>query len=107
VKSFFERSGRILPCLSRTVASTFTTFTFTETVGAFGSVDAADESLAAVEVLFEAVDVCWANKTPPKQNANRSDLAAREIVFERKEAGGMKIMINTMPELWHVQGKGL
>jgi hypothetical protein len=93
--------------LSRTVASTLTTFTLTETVGVLGSVDAADGALAAVEVLFEAVDVCWANKTPPKQNANRSDLVAREIVFERKEAGGMKIMINTMPELWHAQGKGL
>jgi hypothetical protein len=83
------------------------TFTFTETVGVFGSADAADEALPAVEVLFEAVDVCCANKAPPKQSANSSDIAAREIVIERKKVLDMKAMINTMPELWHLQGKGL
>jgi hypothetical protein len=89
------------------VASTFTTFTFTETVGAFGSVDGADESLAAVEVLFDAVDACCERTAPLRLITNRVVLTAREIVLERKEAGGMKIMINTMPELWHAQGKGL
>src|SRR5579864_1070086 len=107
MKSHFERSGRILPCLSRTVASTLTTFTLTETVGVLGSVDAADESLPAAEVLFEAVDVCCANNAPQKQSANRSDVAAREIVIERKKVLDMKTMFNTMPELWHVQSKAL
>jgi hypothetical protein len=87
------------------VASTFTTFTFTETVGAFGSVDAADESLAAL--LLEADEVCCANKVPLRQSANTSDVAAREIVIERKKVLDMKAMITTMPELQHVQGKGL
>src|SRR5579864_1289211 len=107
VKSFFERSGRILPCLSRTVASTLTTFMLTETVGVFGSVDAAGDSLPAVEVLFEGVDVCCANKVPLRQSPNRTDLATREIVFEGKEAGGMKIMTNTMPQWRRVHSKGL
>src|SRR5262249_35750371 len=54
VKSFLFRSGRILPCLSRTVASTLTTFTLTETVGAEGS-SAADEVLEPTpEAAIEA-----------------------------------------------------
>jgi hypothetical protein len=79
-----------------------TTFTLTETVGVLGSVDAADGALAEVEVLFEAVDVCCANKVPPKQSANRSEVAARKIVLEGKTVLDMKTMVNTMPELWHV-----
>jgi hypothetical protein len=67
-----------------------------------GSLDAADGALAEVEVLFEAVDVCCASKVPLRQSANRSEVAARKIVIERKKLLDMKIMVNTMPELWHV-----
>src|SRR5579864_240980 len=102
MKSHFERSERILPCLSRTVASTLTTLTLTETVGVLGSVAA--ESLPAV--LFGAVDVCWANKLPPRQSPKRTDRTSREVVFKREEAGGMKIMSNTMPERRLIHGKG-
>jgi hypothetical protein len=60
-----------------------------------------------VELLFVVVEVCCASKVPPKQRANRIDLTAREIVIERKKVLDMKSIVNTMPELQHVNSKGL
>ena len=114
VKSFWFRSGRILPCLSRTVASRLTTFTLTETVGAEGS-SAADEVLeptpaAAIEAaLAEAEEVCavsCANELAVADSRSRM-LADRKTRFEPKNILGCKSILNTMPENGRVHRKGL
>jgi hypothetical protein len=60
-----------------------------------------------VEVLGALVEVCWASKAPPRQSVNRIAMLACKTDLDRKEAGGMKDMINTMPEWRRVHGKGL
>src|SRR5215472_15293370 len=94
VKSFLLRSGRILSCLSRTVASRLTTFTLTETVGAEGS-SAADvvlEPTPAAAGLAEAEEVCavsCANELAVADSRSRM-LADCKTRFEPKNILGCK-----------------
>jgi hypothetical protein len=104
VKSFFARLDKILPCLSRTVTNTFTTFTFTETVGVL---------LSSMRVFPATVllgngegEVSCANEVPTTEKAKRAGVVARERSRKRENALG-RCIANTMRQFLRTQSKSL